>query len=216
MSIKLLISFLLISSILLDDSLVPIIKFPKYGQVRLYERSYLYLNLDGYKQGDEIYIILTIDDFYFNNLNDLALIICETNQYKEFNRDTRQVISDYKYMQERPHSISYYIYYTIKLQGNFKYLVIVTPKLPFNDIHEPEIEAIKEIRKWIIYHDKYGPNFVDHIVLIICFIVIFILIACIVIFFIIKKRKFRKNNNDIQQQFIAQKSTKEYKLFENI
>ena len=216
MSIKLLISFLLISSILLDDSLVPIIELPKYGEVRLYERSYLYLNLDGYKQGDEIYIILTIDDFLFTNLNDLALIICETNQYKEFNQNTRQVISDYKYMQERPHAMSYYIYYTIKLQGNFKYLVIVTPKLPLNDIHEPEIDIIKETRKWIIYHDKYGPNLADHIVLIICFIVIFISIAFLVIFFIIKRRKFRQNNNDIQQQFIAQKSTKEYELFENI
>ena len=214
MSIKFLILFLLISNILLDGSQVPVIKLPKFGDVRLYERSYLYLDLDGYKQGDEIYIILEIEDFLFTNLNELSLIVCETNEYKEFNQGTRQLINDYKYMQETPGALNYWIYYTIKLQGNFKYLVIVTPKQPLQDIYEPEIVITKEMRKWIIYHDD--PYFVEKIIIIIIFVVLFILIAGVVIFIIIKRRKLRKYQNDTQQQFIDKKLTKDNELVDNI
>ena len=140
MSIKFLIPFLLISKIFLDTT-VPVIKLPQYGELRLYEKNWLYLSLDGYKEGDEIYLILRIEDGFNINLNNLVLNVCETDDYLNFNIETLQFITDYKYMEERPHIMNYYIYYTIKLQANYKYLIIITPYKPDQDqdIHEPEI-----------------------------------------------------------------------------
>ena len=192
MSFRCLILFILIPISLLEK-LIPVEELPKYGELTLYTQSWLYLKLDDYKKGDKIYIQIRIEDrLASTTLSELTLNICETDNYKEFNKNTRQFITDYKYLEERDLYKIYYIYYTIELQGDYKYMIILTPKQFGQDIQEPEFpDSLRTV--FIITHNKYDYDHDANIFAIVLIIVLFTITIIIVIIYIIKIKRSRAN-----------------------
>lgn len=211
MSIKFLILFILISISLLDDP-VPIEELKKYGSITLYTHSWVYMELGDYKKGDIIYLQITIEtQLMGTDLSALKIVVCETDNYKDFNYETRQAITDYIYFEERDIIMYYYVYYTFELKGNFKYLIILTPKQFGENIHEQEFpDEFKT--KFILQHNKYDYDHESNIFGIVLISILSTYILIYVIFFIIFFIRNRRSRVKNYYEYISDKSDKSCQL----
>ena len=117
------------------------------------------------------------------------------NDKLAFNQETQQYITDYKYLKENLDD--YYIYYTIKIKSNYKKLIFITPKIPFEEY--PTIDEFKPFRDSIevtLKHNKTNYNqfgTAEIIVISVIFGLLAIAVA-IFIYIFIKKRRRRIDN----------------------
>ena len=191
-------TILILISISLQD--LAYLELPQFGEIQLKQQSVITLSLEGYNIGDEIYL-----EIIYKNSN--ILILYTENQFLTsrtldvwendrvaFNQETQQYITDYKYLKENLDD--YYIYYTIKIKSNYKKLIFITPKIPFEEY--PTIDEFKPFRDSIevtLKHNKTNYNQFGTAEIII-FSVLFGLIiigAAIAIYIIIKRKRKRVN-----------------------
>ena len=176
---------------------------PQFGKIELKEQSLIILDLNGYSKGDNIYLELVIKNSFYQVLyteeqfiTSKTLNVWENNNIT-FNDETQQYITDYKYLKDGLDD--FYFYYTIKLKGNYKYLLIITPKLPFEEYKSvDEFNPLRDEIEVYLKHNKNNYNsmdIVDYIFIIVLSIILVIaLIVCGVIFYRIRIRKNRKSN----------------------
>ena len=192
-------TILILISISLQD--LAYLELPQFGEIQLKQQSVITLSLEGYNIGDEIYL-----EIIYKNSN--ILILYTENQFLTsrtldvwendrvaFNQETQQYITDYKYLKENLDD--YYIYYTIKIKSNYKKLIFITPKIPFEEY--PTIDEFKPFRDSIevtLKHNKTNYNqfgTAEIIVISVIFGLVAIAVA-IFIYIFIKKRRRRIDN----------------------
>ena len=194
-------TILILISISLQD--LAYLELPQFGEIQLKQQSVITLSLEGYNIGDEIYL-----EIIYKNSN--ILILYTENQFLTsrtldvwendrvaFNQETQQYITDYKYLKENLDD--YYIYYTIKIKSNYKKLIFITPKIPFEEY--PTIDEFKPFRDSIevtLKHNKTNYNQFGTAEIIVIS-VIFGLVAIAVAIFIYIFIKRRRRDNKIQE-----------------
>ena len=196
-------TILILISISLQD--LAYLELPQFGEIQLKQQSVITLSLEGYNIGDEIYL-----EIIYKNSN--ILILYTENQFLTsrtldvwendrvaFNQETQQYITDYKYLKENLDD--YYIYYTIKIKSNYKKLIFITPKIPFEEY--PTIDEFKPFRDSIevtLKHNKTNYNqfgTAEIIVISVIFGLVAIAVA-IFIYIFIKRRRRRKKDNIVE------------------
>ena len=194
-------TILILISISLQD--LAYLELPQFSEIQLKQQSVITLSLEGYNIGDEIYL-----EIIYKNSN--ILILYTENQFLTsrtldvwendrvaFNQETQQYITDYKYLKENLDD--YYIYYTIKIKSNYKKLIFITPKIPFEEY--PTIDEFKPFRDSIevtLKHNKTNYNQFGTAEIIVIS-VIFGLVAIAVAIFIYIFIKRRRRDNKIQE-----------------
>lgn len=151
-------------------------KLQKYGSVQVYGNTFVYLELDGFKKGDKIYIQVSFNlPGYYLEEDSLSLLYEETNDNTVATTPSSQRTSK----MSRSGS-SYTFYYSIKLQGNYNYLLIKSPVIVYSGT-DTEITTLYTIK-----HTKYD-YFI--IIIIVVVVVVILIIAAIVGFRIYRRRK---------------------------
>ena len=171
------------------------IELPKYGKVEFDKQSWLYMDLTQFKKGDKIHLEFVFCAIMF--YNEVPLKFSETNDYKKINPNNNKVIKDNQCYQEIDgYTIDHGCNYYYEITGNFKYLIIITPRF--------------ESRFYLI-----GNQYIEHIrnnlgLIIMIGIVSGLIVISLIIFLVIHwKKKYKKNviNNDndyISKQKIAE------------
>ena len=198
--------FLFIIFILISISLQDLayLELPQFGEIQLKQQSVITLSLEGYNIGDEIYL-----EIIYKNSN--ILILYTENQFLTsrtldvwendrvaFNQETQQYITDYKYLKENLDD--YYIYYTIKIKSNYKKLIFITPKIPFEEY--PTIDEFKPFRDSIevtLKHNKTNYNQFGTAEIIVISVIFGLLAIAVAIFIYIFIKKRRRRDNKIQE-----------------
>ena len=181
--------------VLLD---LPIIEITKGGEIELKRQSVAVLDLEGYKKGDEIYLemifeflVMPADDQAF--LKSLTLDVWEYDKLG-FLEDTQQYIQEYKYLKDG--LCDYYIYYTIKLKSNYKFLFIKTPMHPYEQYSDmPELDALRPVVH--LKHNKHNYDYVNPIFIIL--VIVFILICFAPVIYLYYRCMKRRTYNPTPQ-----------------
>ena len=195
-------TILILISISLQD--LAYLELPQFGEIQLKQQSVITLSLEGYNIGDEIYL-----EIIYKNSN--ILILYTENQFLTsrtldvwendrvaFNQETQQYITDYKYLKENLDD--YYIYYTIKIKSNYKKLIFITPKIPFEEY--PTIDEFKPFRDSIevtLKHNKTNYNQFGTAEIIVISVIFGLLAIAVAIFIYIFIKKRRRRDNKIQE-----------------
>ena len=195
-------TILILISISLQD--LAYLELPQFGEIQLKQQSVITLSLEGYNIGDEIYL-----EIIYKNSN--ILILYTENQFLTsrtldvwendrvaFNQETQQYITDYKYLKENLDD--YYIYYTIKIKSNYKKLIFITPKIPFEEY--PTIDEFKPFRDSIevtLKHNKTNYNQFGTAEIIVISVIFGLVAIAVAIFIYIFIKKRRRRDNKIQE-----------------
>ena len=195
-------TILILISISLQD--LAYLELPQFGEIQLKQQSVITLSLEGYNIGDEIYL-----EIIYKNSN--ILILYTENQFLTsrtldvwendrvaFNQETQQYITDYKYLKENLDD--YYIYYTIKIKSNYKKLIFITPKIPFEEY--PTIDEFKPFRDSIevtLKHNKTNYNQFGTAEIIVISVIFGLVAIAVAIFIYIFIKRRRRRDNKIQE-----------------
>ena len=177
---------------------LPFQELPQFGKIELYQQSCVILSLEGFKQGDEIYLELIIDFLAASVgeekfLSSLTLDVWE-NDKLEYKDETQQFITDYKYLKEDIHT--FYIYYTIKLKANYKYLIFITPEFPYEKFpDEHELDPLRPSA--VLLHNEHDYKGSSSVVIIIVASVFIVIGVAIIVFLLF--RRIRKKRNQIEK-----------------
>jgi hypothetical protein len=154
-----------------DESVV---ELPQYGEVKVYGGSIVSLSLEGFKKDDNVYLEFSFDNGYYLKDDSLTIDYLESDEIV-----TKGSV---KYLNSNGHSLvntKYTLYFTIKLSGDFKYLVFGVPRI--KDSYGSYITTYYTIR-----HTKSSA-----VTLIIVFVIIIVVIVVIAILFYCYRRKKR-------------------------
>jgi hypothetical protein len=163
-------------------------ELPKFGEIEVYGQSWIYLNLKDFKQGDNIYFeyIFSSITFYYNHV---PLLLSETNDYKNTIKSNNIFINQTRCFQDKIDMVvDHSCVYEYKLRGNYKYLIIITPKFEYYFTHLIEPQRFKHNKK------LYGD---DTIIYIILGVVLFIVIILVILYFFWLRKVSKKRENNI-------------------
>ena len=141
---------------------IEIEKLKQYGEKTLYEKTYLYLSLDGFDIGDEVYIELEF--FYSRSSAELDYLQSDTHNKMDFEYD----FNNYEIY---GYNNKYTFYFTIELRKKTDYLLLKPPNFDY---------------KLIVRHTRNSHKI---LLIIIGIIVILVIIAIIIAAIIRSKRK---------------------------
>ena len=172
--------FCLYSSLESTDIIYPL---QQYGSDTRTGPNYYYLSLDGFKEGDNIYIKLS-----FNNGNSYRTIQLGYYESNDFSSDSLSYLKYFNSYSKSKSGKSFTFYFTIELTKSAKYLLLATPT--FKDKLDTSVT---------ITHTK--SNFIATLLLII-FGAIFLalIITGIGVFLCLRKIRTRDNKIDYTKQ----------------
>ena len=154
-----------------DESSV--VELPQYGEVKVYGGTAVSLSLEGFKKDDNVYLEFSFDNGYYLEDNSLRIAYIESDEIV-----TRGTV---QYSYSNGYSLvntKYTIYVTIKLSGDFKYLIFGAPRIENSSGNN--IPTYYTIR-----HTK--SNAVT--ILIVVGIIIVIILVIAVLFYCYRRRK---------------------------
>jgi len=109
--------------IILEDD-TPIYKLPQYGSITVSGSVIAYIELEGFKKGDSVYLEFSFEDFYLIS-NTLTIQYMELASWNDTNAELKKASSS-SYSQ----SGSTYTYYvSVKLEKDCKVFVFLTPNI---------------------------------------------------------------------------------------
>ena len=156
--------------ILADDT--PVYKLPQYGSITVSGSVIAYIELDGFKKGDSVYLEFSFEDFYLIS-NTLTIQYVELASLDDTNAELKEASSSsYSYS-----SSTYTYYVSVKLETDCKIFTFKTPN--FHD------SSTGKSIKYTIKHTKSST-----IAIIIAVVVIIVILAVIgVLFYCYRRRK---------------------------
>ena len=157
--------------ILADDT--PVYKLPQYGSITVSGSVIAYIELEGFKKGDSVYLEFSFEDFYLIS-NTLTIQYVELASLDDISNKESKKASSSSYSQ----SGSTYTYYvSVKLETDCKIFTFRTPN--FHD------SSTGKSIKYTIKHTKSST-----IAIIIAVVVIIVILAVIgVLFYCYRRRK---------------------------
>lgn len=163
-------------------------QLPQFGQITVYEQTYLYLKLDGFDSGDKVYIELKFNNGYY--YTDMPLGRYQSNTYNSADFDYLIYSRSSSYSKS---GTSYTFYFTIKLSKKTNYLLLGTPY--FTD---------KPYTTLTVRHTKSSGLTKIIIIVVVIIAVIIIAIAIGVAFRHFRRRQVALLSNTIPQTNYAQ------------
>ena len=151
-------------------SLADYSELPQYGEIKASDRSIIYMNLNGFKKGDTIYIELSFDNGYSSSDYQLELSYKETNDLN--NLGTFNISKSYKFY-ESDYSTWYSFTFKIKLSGDYKFIAFLMPYF-IDPKTKNYIKTTITVR-----HTKESKVGLIMAIIFICFIVIAIVVCAI-------------------------------------
>ena len=150
-----------------------VVELPQYGEVKVYGGTVVSLSLEGFKKDDSVYLEFSFDNGYYLEDNSLRISYLESDEIV--------TSGSIKYVTSNGYSLvntKYTLYITIKLSGDFKYLVFGVPRI--EDSYGNNIPKYYTIR-----HTK--SSVVTIIIVLVIFFVFIVVIA--ILFYCYRRRK---------------------------
>jgi len=118
--------YLLICLLCLSIEKTNIKELKQYGKKTVYEETFLYLSLEDFYKGDEVYIELEFDDKH--SRSSMTIYYQQSDTYTEEDFEYfEDDFEDYKSKYFYKNGNNYTFYYTIDLKKKTDYLLLVTP-----------------------------------------------------------------------------------------
>lgn len=174
----------LLISLLCFSLEVPIEELKKYKKITVYEKTFIYLSLDGFKIGDKINIQLKFDNGYY--YDELPLGRYQSDTYTQSDFDNLVYYKSWSYSVS---GTSHTFDFSIKLTKNSKYLLLGTPY--FTD---------KPNTKLTVKHTHFN---IVTIIIIVAVIIVALIIGLLVYRYIKRKRDFIAGPSNLQQPYQA-------------
>ena len=159
---------------LIYSAKIKVKELKQYDDIKIYEPTFLYLSLDGFGKGSEVYIELDFDngdEYHKMTLNYKQSNTSDLNDFKNFLKETSYSYDRYD------NETSYTFYFTIEITEKTEYLLLFIPNFELYD------------NGLTITHSEFDETTKKFIIILIFVILLVIALIVYLIYICIKKLK---------------------------